>query len=142
MEYLKVLFQLLRESLRLGEIHSDVQLTRFAYDSKRILVSGRVKARTFKPNDRRETSVFLLEGFSPPKRLAHERLHGRPDKKPKGYAITTTNIVRNIDLRTVYTMQPPKHAAIRGWPSDQELELQKTMELAADASERGGVLFS
>ena len=141
-EYLKVLFQQLKEFLQIGEIRSDVELTRFIYDSKRILATGRVKPRAFKPDSRRETSVFLLDGFSYAEKLEHEILHGRAGKKPKGYAITSTGLVRQIDLKTVHTIRPPKHAAIRGWPSEPEIELQKTQELAADASRRGGVLCS
>lgn len=130
----------MKEYLQIGEIRRNVELTRFAYDSKRILAGGRVKPRTFKPDGRRETSVFLLGGFSHLEKIEHERLHGRTGKKPRGYANTSTDFVSQIDLRTVYTLRPPKHAAIRGWPSDPEMELQKTQELAADATIRRGVL--
>ena len=135
------LFRRFNELIRRGEIYIDEELTRFIYESSKLRKDGTVKRRAFKPDRDRETSVFCLAGMTHDEKKSHENLHGRPGKAPKAYATTSVHYARHIGLSVFHARPPPKHAAIRGWPIDEELELQKTQELAAHVNDRKSVVL-
>lgn len=116
-------------------------MTRFVYESSKLRKDGTLRRRAFKPDRDRETSVFRLAGMTHDEKKGHENLYGRPGTAAKAYATTSVNYVRHIGLSVFHARPPPKHAAIRGWPIDEEIELQKTQELAAHVNDRKSVVL-
>ena len=102
-------------------------------DLARFLFSGHynstaVRPAAFLPSKEQETSVFR-HGAKPPKELwklgSELASSGR---ELRGVAIVKARDVRNVGLDVIAAEPPPRHAAIRNWPTDNDPILQKARQ--------------
>ena len=120
-------------------IADDEDLARFLVSSRQYNTSG-VKHTAFLPSSiHDETSVFR-HGSNPLERLWS--LAENVDLKGRtlhGAAIVTAINVRESSLDVIADEPPPRHAAIRNWPDNNDVDLRKAqhkeiaMEIAAKA---------
>jgi hypothetical protein len=101
--------------------------------------TNRVKGAALLPDSRRnETSVYRhgVQPADPLWRIGREIVAG--DRRVHGAAIFKAKHVRAVALDVFAAEPPPRHAAIRGWPTpagDPELAKARRKELATAIAE-------
>lgn len=106
------------------QIEDDEDLARFLYSSRQFTTTG-VKHVAFLPNPKdSETSVFR-HGLKPLREMWRLGSDARPDMPLHGVAIVKAAEVRRIFLEVFADEPPLRHAAIRNWPNDSDVELEK-----------------
>jgi hypothetical protein len=117
------------------------ELSRFLFDRRRFKAPTETAAaiihrKAFEPAKDRTTSVFRVFALSEAGiwdlgerevgRVLDQRVLARAD-------ITVSNVRRHKKLRVDADDDPPRHAAILGWPENKEEQMSLCQELAADA---------
>ena len=109
-------------------IADDEHLARFLFQSNQFK-AAEVKSSAFMPHRQsQETSVFR-HGVTPLETLWALAGVAGAQRKVYGAAILTARQVRAVALDLMADDPPARHAAIRGWPSVADPELQKALQL-------------
>jgi hypothetical protein len=111
-------------------VGDDEDLARFLPSSK-WYKSKMAKPVAFLPTSDRETSVFR-HGDQPRDEL-WSLFTVREPFRLHGAAIVKASDVRAIELDVIADEPPPRHAAIIGWPLDNDPALQKAQQIARAA---------
>ena len=125
------------------QVADDEDLARFLTSSGHYN-STSVRHVAFLPNPKDgETSVFR-HGRIPVRELwkiGSEEVAG--DRTLHGAAFVKARDVRKAQLDVLATEPPPRHAAIRDWPTDSDLDLQKARrkEIAIVLASAAGAPF-
>lgn len=109
----------------LAEVVADSEdLARFLFHSS-AFAAGVVKAAAFLPGKDGETSVFR-HGAQPTSSLWQiGRSLAAGERTLRGAALVTAGAVRRAGLDVEAAEPPPRHAAIRAWPTGEDPELVK-----------------
>ena len=109
-------------------VGDDEDLARFLYSSSQYN-SLMARPAAFLPNPKdRETSLFR-HGREPRAdlwRIGREHLPG--GRTLHGAALVTARIVRTALLDVIASEPPARHAAVVGWPRDDDPELQRAQQ--------------
>jgi hypothetical protein len=105
------------------DVEDDENLARFLTQSSHFS-STVVKAPAFLPDSRQETSVFRL-GLEPPSQFWDLGREAAGNRALRGAAIFKARSVRELGLRVDPDEPPPRHAAIRGWPTYDDPDKRK-----------------
>lgn len=111
---------------------NDEDLSRFL-TSSRYYNTTMVKGVAFLPSlADRESSVFRHASEPLDRLISLGKTYAAGDRNLHGAAIIKTSVVREVGLEVRADEPPPFHAAISGWPSasDPDLELARHKELA------------
>ena len=124
----------LRKLRLLPPVQDDEVLARYVF-SRRDIKSGRVRTRVFLvPNGHRGLSVFRIrELFDSDIQLLGERMAARRTRSLHGRADISGSDVRSVDLVSVPTWPPRRHAELRGWPAQKDARLSIAQRLATIA---------
>jgi hypothetical protein len=130
---------------RLEPVTPDEHLARCLTQSNHYhRVEWRVTERAFLPARDGTTSVFRVDGLTDPQiwQLADKHVAGAPGgRRVEGTGTLVAHAVTDVGLRVEPDDDPPRHAAIVGWPdekSDRKSRAQRLAE-AARLSVRPGL---
>lgn len=109
-------------------VEDDEDLARFLFSSGQYNTTM-VKHTAFLPSSQdQETSVFR-HGAKPARDLWNLGSElASSGRKLRGVAIVQARDVRNVGLDAIAAEPPPRHAAIRNWPTDSDPILQKARQ--------------
>ena len=106
-------------------VEEDEPLARFMTSSSWFArTTRRVKHNAFLPAPDDDTSVFRARDL-PPEALWKIGEEAMPDVGFHGAGIVKASLVRKATLDVIAGEPPPRHANIRGWPKNDDPELQK-----------------
>ncbi|MCH7229060.1 hypothetical protein [Haloferula sp. A504] len=118
-----------------AEVDGGEPLARYCTSSSWVAKSkGRVKYQAFMPAPDDDTSVYRSEGMSDGELWAHaDRYFVNAEGEPyriHGAAVVEASCVSEAGIQIIPDEGPPRHANLRGWPLDADLELQKSKRKA------------
>lgn len=114
--------------------------TRFAFEKGYFRsADNTAKPKAFEPNPDGEVSVFRVDGLGEVEVWTLGDSAGQMRPQPKA-AIARLDLlasaIAGCGLRLVIAEPPVRHAAIVGWPDQEDLQIQKAQELARLATLR------
>jgi hypothetical protein len=98
--------------------------------------ASRVTERAFLPGRDNTTSVFRVDGLSEEEtwQLADTHVAGVPGGRAvHGTGTIRAHVVSDVGLRLEPDDDPPRHAAIAGWPEGKDDQKSRAQRLAAAA---------
>jgi len=110
-------------------------VTRFVFEGRYLYPNGAAKWKVFEPSRLdNSTSVFIID------ELSEEDIWllapTRRDLSAVAHAALTPADIRSTSLELEVDNDPPRHAAITGWPDDWTEDKSKTMILAKELAAR------
>jgi len=115
-----------------GSIRDEEPIARFLCNRSLFSrTARRLKQAAFLPRDG-ATSVFRIDGLSNRKvwDLGRERVSGPSNRTLHGHATLQVVQVRLCRLSLHADNEPPRHAEIRGWPSERAAQRFQAQQLA------------
>jgi hypothetical protein len=123
----------LRDSVDLLPATADEPIARYLPQKDRYRRNPpAVKPVAFLPDAKGETSVFRIFGMTPDQAflLGDRYLNLGPDRLHHGYAELRAGEIDDVGLRLERDNSPPRHAAIVGWPGNEEDRLDLALQLS------------
>lgn len=111
-------------------ISENEELARFLTQSSHYN-STNVKPAAFLPNPKHRESSVSRHGKEPRNGLWELGQRAAGNRRLHGAALFRLDAVQAAKLVVESSEPPPRHAAIRGWPWDEDLQKARQLEMAA-----------